>query len=428
MLPKPIVALGLLQLVAASSVSKDARCGREFGGQTCQGSIWGNCCSRYGYCGRTEDYCNVAKMCQSNFGTCNGQYPANPTTMKTTATKQNTGLPQSLCTTATVTKDPVTVTKVGSTITKFSSTTTTVTKDPITITRDSPIVTKPEVTVTGSGITITVTLPGEDVTITVPVTQTQAASTISLPPLTVTLPAVTIPAETVTATLPASTVTLPAVTESLPAVTLPAVTETLPAVTKTLPAIIETLPAVTETLSAVTETLPATTVTLPADTVTETVTQTTAASCPTGNSIINGGFDNPLPGTWVALTSGDADVSRVAVAGGFAARGRINTSNANLPQRIEQAVSICSGVNYQVGFLARRTTSAGTVSAVLYVDDTPLAGGTVTSTAFTTVASVNGGTFLSVRNTALVRIEFTYSGGFGSAKEVQIDDVFLTPV
>jgi hypothetical protein len=35
---------------------------------TCQGSIFGNCCSQYGWCGSTVDYCGAG--CQSNFGTC----------------------------------------------------------------------------------------------------------------------------------------------------------------------------------------------------------------------------------------------------------------------------------------------------------------------------------------------------------------------
>ncbi|EAT88523.1 hypothetical protein HBI56_127470 [Parastagonospora nodorum] len=59
--------------VAAKPVSKNARCGEKFGGATCQGSKWGNCCSPYGYCGSGKDYCE-AKKCRKNFGTCNGQY------------------------------------------------------------------------------------------------------------------------------------------------------------------------------------------------------------------------------------------------------------------------------------------------------------------------------------------------------------------
>ncbi|OAL52673.1 hypothetical protein IQ07DRAFT_490147, partial [Pyrenochaeta sp. DS3sAY3a] len=75
MLFNSVVVLALLQLAAAQSkpVSKNARCGQAFGGQTCQGSKWGNCCSQYNYCGSTKDYCDVANKCQKDFGTCNGQ-------------------------------------------------------------------------------------------------------------------------------------------------------------------------------------------------------------------------------------------------------------------------------------------------------------------------------------------------------------------
>ncbi|KAH7356170.1 hypothetical protein BKA66DRAFT_400422, partial [Pyrenochaeta sp. MPI-SDFR-AT-0127] len=77
MLFNSLIVLALLQLTAAQSgrkpVSRNARCGKGFGGQTCQGSKWGNCCSQYGYCGSTRDYCDVANKCQKDFGTCNGQ-------------------------------------------------------------------------------------------------------------------------------------------------------------------------------------------------------------------------------------------------------------------------------------------------------------------------------------------------------------------
>jgi hypothetical protein len=36
-------------------VSKNARCGAGFGGQTCQGSRWGNCCSQYFYVSKFPD-------------------------------------------------------------------------------------------------------------------------------------------------------------------------------------------------------------------------------------------------------------------------------------------------------------------------------------------------------------------------------------
>lgn len=45
----------------------DGTCGPQ-AGFTCQGSSSGNCCSQWGWCGSTSDYC--AAGCQSGFGTC----------------------------------------------------------------------------------------------------------------------------------------------------------------------------------------------------------------------------------------------------------------------------------------------------------------------------------------------------------------------
>ncbi|KAF2872714.1 hypothetical protein BDV95DRAFT_441850, partial [Massariosphaeria phaeospora] len=56
---------------SAAPVSKDSRCGTDYKGQTCKGSTWGNCCSKYGYCGKVVNYCEPP-TCQKNFGRCNG--------------------------------------------------------------------------------------------------------------------------------------------------------------------------------------------------------------------------------------------------------------------------------------------------------------------------------------------------------------------
>lgn len=50
---------------AGLSVSTDGSCGS---GVTCQGSIFGDCCSSHGYCGVTTNYCDAG--CQTSFGTC----------------------------------------------------------------------------------------------------------------------------------------------------------------------------------------------------------------------------------------------------------------------------------------------------------------------------------------------------------------------
>ncbi|KAF2828277.1 hypothetical protein CC86DRAFT_348384 [Ophiobolus disseminans] len=52
---------------APLAMSKDARCGPDFK-QTCSNSVFGSCCSRYGYCGSTTSYC--ATGCQVGYGLC----------------------------------------------------------------------------------------------------------------------------------------------------------------------------------------------------------------------------------------------------------------------------------------------------------------------------------------------------------------------
>ncbi|KAF2258416.1 hypothetical protein CC78DRAFT_595079, partial [Lojkania enalia] len=53
-------------LLTSSIITTNARCGTGFG-FTYQSSQWGNCCSKYSYCGETDAYCG--KGCQSGFGT-----------------------------------------------------------------------------------------------------------------------------------------------------------------------------------------------------------------------------------------------------------------------------------------------------------------------------------------------------------------------
>jgi len=51
-------------------ISDNDRCGEKFG--RCRDDY---CCSKYGWCGKTGDYCNIEEGCQSEFGKCN---PASP--------------------------------------------------------------------------------------------------------------------------------------------------------------------------------------------------------------------------------------------------------------------------------------------------------------------------------------------------------------
>lgn len=56
-----IVAIALISSISASQ----ERCGEEYG--NCDS---GECCSKYGYCGRSDDHCLVSKGCQSKYSTC----------------------------------------------------------------------------------------------------------------------------------------------------------------------------------------------------------------------------------------------------------------------------------------------------------------------------------------------------------------------
>ncbi|KAF6825584.1 Chitin deacetylase-like protein 9 [Colletotrichum musicola] len=50
------------------NVSLDGKCGSNNGGASCSGSVYGNCCSQWGFCGSSTVHCGTG--CQSGFGTC----------------------------------------------------------------------------------------------------------------------------------------------------------------------------------------------------------------------------------------------------------------------------------------------------------------------------------------------------------------------
>ncbi|KAG6703148.1 hypothetical protein I3842_07G070200 [Carya illinoinensis] len=50
-----------LCLFAAATTAQ--QCGKQAGGKTCSNNL---CCSQYGYCGSTDEYCSTTKGCQSN--------------------------------------------------------------------------------------------------------------------------------------------------------------------------------------------------------------------------------------------------------------------------------------------------------------------------------------------------------------------------
>ncbi|KAB1202833.1 Wound-induced protein WIN1 [Morella rubra] len=53
----------VLFLWLLSNATAQPQCGSQAGGQTCANNL---CCSQYGYCGATDDYCSPSKNCQSN--------------------------------------------------------------------------------------------------------------------------------------------------------------------------------------------------------------------------------------------------------------------------------------------------------------------------------------------------------------------------
>lgn len=69
---------------AVLKVSMDATCGSTTG-NTCLGSIFGNCCSPNGWCGSTTYYCGNG--CLSGFGSCS--LPSSSSTTKTTSQSTN---------------------------------------------------------------------------------------------------------------------------------------------------------------------------------------------------------------------------------------------------------------------------------------------------------------------------------------------------
>lgn len=61
---------GIQQGKRSSTASTDGSCG-AVSGETCSGSSFGNCCSGAGYCGSNNTYCGQG--CQSGYGVCTGE-------------------------------------------------------------------------------------------------------------------------------------------------------------------------------------------------------------------------------------------------------------------------------------------------------------------------------------------------------------------
>ncbi|KAM0227843.1 hypothetical protein ACHAPO_011220 [Fusarium lateritium] len=57
--------------VRAIPTSNDGICGAFNGSSSCLGTGYGNCCSQFGYCGKSELHCGTG--CQTGFGSCGTQ-------------------------------------------------------------------------------------------------------------------------------------------------------------------------------------------------------------------------------------------------------------------------------------------------------------------------------------------------------------------
>jgi len=54
--------------VSSTPTSLDGKCGPKYNNQVCSDN---ECCSKHGYCGRSDDHCLTVNGCQSEFGRCN---------------------------------------------------------------------------------------------------------------------------------------------------------------------------------------------------------------------------------------------------------------------------------------------------------------------------------------------------------------------
>jgi hypothetical protein len=76
--PHPLVPVS-----ASKQISRDGTCGSKTN-YTCTGSRWGDCCSSYGFCGRSEKYC-AADTCNPEYGVC-PWVPSGPLNVSTDGT------------------------------------------------------------------------------------------------------------------------------------------------------------------------------------------------------------------------------------------------------------------------------------------------------------------------------------------------------
>ncbi len=69
-----VTAILALPQSSNTTVSPGERCG-SLTGKSCQVGL---CCSKFGYCGQSDEYCLIALGCQSDFGLCSSKKPSEP--------------------------------------------------------------------------------------------------------------------------------------------------------------------------------------------------------------------------------------------------------------------------------------------------------------------------------------------------------------
>ncbi|KAJ4992476.1 Chitin deacetylase-like protein 9 [Stagonosporopsis vannaccii] len=88
-----VAALPFLGVEATykANINLTARCGAQSrNGATCKNSVFGNCCSKSGFCGRTSSFCGTG--CQVGFGDCTTKKPFSTSTKLSTSTRLSTSV------------------------------------------------------------------------------------------------------------------------------------------------------------------------------------------------------------------------------------------------------------------------------------------------------------------------------------------------
>jgi len=169
-----------------NEISTDGRCGPNYGNKTCPDDL---CCSKHGYCGNTPEYCD--SDCLPLFGYCNEDYDPMTTTTSTkinkTTRNTKTSSPTNIAKTTRTTRTTTTIktTNVAKTTRTTRTTTTARTTNIVKTTRTTTTTTRTTTTTT------TKQAPKTKATTTIAITKSKIPkSTTSATTTTSTLPSV----------------------------------------------------------------------------------------------------------------------------------------------------------------------------------------------------------------------------------------------